>query len=97
MDEANLETNLALAKVVSDLAAAKGTTAASLSLAWLLHQAAKFGVALLPIPGRAVTESLPTRRRTSFACHTVLLERRCATCSTARADQLSLTQFWGFP
>jgi aryl-alcohol dehydrogenase-like predicted oxidoreductase len=50
-DEANLETNLALAKVVSDLAAAKGTTAASLSLAWLLHQAAKFGVALLPIPG----------------------------------------------
>jgi hypothetical protein len=25
--------------------------------------------------------------------HTVLLERRCATCSTARADQLSLTQF----
>jgi len=45
--DANLERNLTLVKVVGDLGAARGATAAQMALAWLLAQ----GPDIVPIPG----------------------------------------------
>jgi aryl-alcohol dehydrogenase-like predicted oxidoreductase len=47
----NYESNKHLATQVAEIAARKGVSAASVSLAWLLHKGRDLGVRVVPIPG----------------------------------------------
>ena len=47
----NYERNRALAKEVSALASARGVSAATLSIGWVLNKARRLGVTCVPIPG----------------------------------------------
>ncbi|MBF2005811.1 aldo/keto reductase [Chlorogloeopsis sp. ULAP01] len=64
----NLERNLDLAETVEQIASEKGTTAAQLALAWLLHQ----GDNIVPIPGSRRFENM---RQNAEAANVLLTER----------------------
>ena len=90
-EEANYQQNRALAAEVAALAASRGVSAATLSIAWVLNKAARLGVTCVPIPGT----TSEAHARANLAASAIelsdaeiaQLEALGATCAGARANE----------